>query len=61
MVNRLETVTSSLLIGDRDCSLSDWRQIGDFSLMWLLEREIAPSLLRGAQCQLIWNIYRAQA
>ena len=28
MVNRFETVTSSLLIWDRDCSLSDLRQIG---------------------------------
>ena len=41
MVNRLETVTSSHLIGDRDCSLSDWRQIG-VSLSWGYQRGKLP-------------------
>ena len=41
MVNRLETVTRSLLIGDRDCSLSDWRQIG-VSLSWGYQRGKMP-------------------
>ena len=47
MVNRLETVTSSLLIGDRDCSLSDWRQIG-VSLLWVYQRgKLPPYVLEG--------------
>ena len=41
LVDRLETVTSSFLIGDRDCALSDWRQIG-VSFSWVYQRGKMP-------------------
>ena len=44
LVNRLETVTSSLMIGDRDCALSDWRQI-EVSLSWGYQRGNLPHII----------------